>query len=90
MLTLWSASQWQAQMGNADADDFFGTVPRSMATLFQMMSLDSWMSAVTRPVGDVYVGAFFFFIGFVVLASLGETPQNPVFVPREHGNLVWL
>jgi voltage-gated sodium channel len=49
----------------------FGTVARSMATLFQMMTLDSWMSGITRPVGNVYQPAFFFFVFFVGLASLG-------------------
>jgi choline-glycine betaine transporter len=48
-----------------------GTVPRSMATLFQMMTLDSWMSGITRPIGDVYTFAFFFFFVFVAFASLG-------------------
>jgi voltage-gated sodium channel len=31
---------------------WFGTVPRSMATLLQMMTLDNW-STVARPIGDV-------------------------------------
>lgn len=60
-----------AEMGNNSADDMFGSVLRSMATLFQMMTLDSWMSGITRPIGDVYVGAFPFFICFVLLGSLG-------------------
>jgi len=50
-------------------DDLFGSTPRSMLTLFQIMTLDSWMSSITRPVGDV--GAFPFFIIFTFLAALG-------------------
>ena len=60
-----------AQMGNDSSSDMFGSVARSMATLFQMMTLDSWMSGITRPIGDVYAGAFPFFIFFVLLGSLG-------------------
>ena len=56
-----------AQMGNDSSSDMFGSVARSMATLFQMMTLDSWMSGITRPIGDVYAGAFPFFIFFVTL-----------------------
>lgn len=37
----------------------------------QMMTMDAWMSTVTRPIGKLYPGAFFFFIFFVGLASLG-------------------
>ena len=46
-------------------------VARSMATLFQMMTMDSWMSGVTRPLGDHYFGAWFFCIIFVIIFSLG-------------------
>jgi len=49
----------------------FGTIGRSMATLFQMMTFDSWMSSVTRPVGNVHTSAFFFFVAFVGIAGLG-------------------
>jgi len=36
---------------------WFGTVPRSMATLLQMMTLDNW-STVARPIGDVFPHAW--------------------------------
>lgn len=52
-------------------EDLFGTVTRSMLTLFQMMTLDSWMSGITRPIGDVYVMAFPFFIVLTFLSALG-------------------
>jgi len=42
-----------------------------MVTLFQMMTLDSWSSGVMRPIGNVYPAAFFFFLVFVGLSSLG-------------------
>ena len=54
-----------------DTHGHFGTVTRSMMTLFQVMTFDSWMSAVTRPVGNEHPEAFVFFILFALLASLG-------------------
>jgi len=54
-----------------DTEGHFGSVFRSMVTLFQMITMDSWMSGITRPIGNVYFMGFFFFIFFVILAALG-------------------
>lgn len=54
-----------------DQDAIFGSLPRTMLTMFQIMTLDSWSSQIARPVGEVYPGSQFFFVVFVLVGSLG-------------------
>lgn len=54
-----------------DVYDLFGTVPRSMVTLVQIMTFDSWMSGITRPIADEAPAAWVFFIVFALVAALG-------------------
>ena len=53
-----------------DVETWFGTVPRSAATLLQMMTLDNW-STVARPIGDVHPHAWIFFVLWIGIASIG-------------------
>merc|ERR1712019_54343 len=55
-------------------DEYFGTFSRSLYTLFQILTGDSWSEAVVRPILLVYpietyekVGSAFFFVGFVII-----------------------
>lgn len=50
-------------------DDWFGTVGRSMYTLFQIMTLESWSMGIVRPVMEVYPYAWMFFVPFIVATS---------------------
>jgi voltage-gated sodium channel len=54
-----------------NSNQHFGSVLQAMTTLFQLMTLDAWMSGITRPVGQVYPAAFPFLIFFVTLGALG-------------------
>lgn len=55
-----------------DADyKHFGTVPRSMASLFQILTMDAWASGVAWPISDIYPAAWGFFVVFVLLGSFG-------------------
>lgn len=47
--------------------EMFGSVPLSMFTLFQIMTLDSWTSVV-RPIGDAQSWTYFYFLGFIAIA----------------------
>jgi Ca2+-binding EF-hand superfamily protein len=49
------------------AQEMFGTVPLSMFTLFQIMTLDSW-TAVVRPIGDKQSWTYVFFLGFIAIS----------------------
>lgn len=49
----------------------FGTVPRSMASLFQVLTLDSWATEIVWQLSNAYPSVWAFFIIFVLLASFG-------------------
>jgi voltage-gated sodium channel len=50
-------------------DGWFGTVGRSMYSLFQVMTLESWSMGIVRPVMEVYPWAWAFFVPFIVATS---------------------
>lgn len=49
--------------------DWFGTLGRSLYTLFQVMTLESWSMGIVRPVMQVYPYAWVFFIPFILIAT---------------------
>lgn len=50
-------------------DEWFGTVGRSLYSLFQIMTLESWSMGIVRPVMEVYPMAWAFFVPFIVLTA---------------------
>ncbi len=53
----------------AEFDDWFGTLGRSLYTLFQVMTLESWSMGIVRPVMEMYPYAWTFFIPFILIAT---------------------
>jgi len=49
--------------------DWFGSIGRSMYTLFQIMTLESWSMGIVRPVMETYPYAWAFFIPFILVAT---------------------
>jgi voltage-gated sodium channel len=49
--------------------DWFGTIPESMYTLFQIMTLESWSMGIVRPVMAEHPYAWLFFIPFILVAT---------------------
>ena len=49
--------------------DWFGSLGRSMFTLFQIMTLESWSMGVVRPVMQVFPFAWIFFVLFILVAT---------------------
>jgi voltage-gated sodium channel len=49
--------------------EFFGDLGRTMFTLFQVMTLESWSMGVARPVMAVHPWAWIYFVAFVLTAS---------------------
>ena len=49
--------------------EFFGTIGRSLYTLFQIMTLESWSMGISRPVMEQFPYAWAFFIPFILVAT---------------------
>jgi voltage-gated sodium channel len=49
--------------------EWFGTLPRSVYSLFQIMTLESWSMGIVRPVMSVYPYAWLFFVPFIAIAT---------------------
>lgn len=53
----------------ADFPEFFGSLPKSFLTLFQVMTFDSWCSGIARPVIKMHSWAYLYFFSFVVISA---------------------
>lgn len=49
--------------------EWFGTLGRSLYTLFQIMTLESWSMGISRPVMEQFPYAWAFFIPFILIAT---------------------
>jgi voltage-gated sodium channel len=56
-------------MYGAAFDVWFGTLGRSLYSLFQIMTLESWSMGIVRPVMEVYPMAWSFFVPFIVITA---------------------
>lgn len=57
------------QLFGEDFPNFFGNLGRSLFTLFQIMTLDSWAQPIVNPILKVHPYAWVFFIPFVLLSA---------------------
>ncbi|MBC6436698.1 MAG: ion transporter [Rhodobacteraceae bacterium] len=48
---------------------WFGTLGRSLYSLFQIMTLESWSMGIVRPVLEVYPYAWAFFVPFIMITT---------------------
>ena len=54
----------------ADAfPEWFGSLPASAYSLFQIMTLESWSMGIVRPVMEVYPYAWAFFVPFILVTT---------------------
>ncbi len=53
----------------ASFPEWFGTIGRSMFTLFQIMTLESWSMGIVRPVMESFPWAWLFFVVFILVTS---------------------
>ena len=53
----------------ASFPEWFGSLGRSLYTLFQVMTLESWSMGIVRPVMAVYPWAWAFFVPFILIAT---------------------
>ncbi len=54
---------------HAQFPDLFGDIGRSMFTLFQVMTLESWASQIARPVMTEHPYAWLYFITFILCTT---------------------
>ena len=53
----------------ADFPQWFGDLGRSMYTLFQVMTLESWSMGIVRPVMEAHPYSWVFFIPFILITT---------------------
>jgi voltage-gated sodium channel len=53
----------------ASFPEWFGSLPASAYSLFQIMTLESWSMGIVRPVMEVYPYAWAFFVPFILLTT---------------------
>lgn len=53
----------------ASHPEWFGNLGRSLYTLFQIMTLESWSMGIARPVMEAHPHAWLFFILFILIAT---------------------
>jgi len=49
--------------------EWFGSIPASAYSLFQIMTLESWSMGIVRPVMEVHPGAWAFFLPFILCTT---------------------
>ncbi|MHA6345016.1 ion transporter [Roseivivax sp. CAU 1761] len=49
--------------------DWFGSIPHSAYSLFQIMTLESWSMGIVRPVMETYPYAWMFFVPFILVTT---------------------
>jgi len=49
--------------------EWFGTLGKTMFTLFQIMTLESWSMGIVRPVMEQHPGAWVFFIVYILVTT---------------------
>lgn len=49
--------------------EWFGDLGKTMYTLFQVMTLESWSMGIARPVMEAYPAAWLYFVPFVLISS---------------------
>lgn len=52
-----------------DFPDWFGTIGKTMYTLFQVMTLESWSMGIARPVIALHPYAWVYFVCFILVSS---------------------
>jgi voltage-gated sodium channel len=69
LLIFYVSSVLTTNFFGAAFGDWFGNVGRSMFTLFQIMTLESWSMGIVRPVMVQFPFAWIFFVIFILITS---------------------
>lgn len=66
---FFTASVLATNLFGAAFPAWFGSVGKSLFSLFQIMTLESWSMGIVRPVMEVYPWAWAFFVPFIMIAT---------------------
>ncbi|MEM6460572.1 MAG: ion transporter [Pseudomonadota bacterium] len=68
-LVFYVFSVMATKLYGAAFPEWFGSIPASAYSLFQIMTLESWSMGIVRPVMETYPLAWAFFVPFIVTTS---------------------
>ena len=68
-LVFYVAGVMATQLFGHDFPQWFGTLWKSLYSLFQIMTLESWSMGIVRPVMEVHPYAWGFFVPFILIAT---------------------
>ena len=68
-LVFYVAGVMATQLFGGDFPQWFGTLWKSLYSLFQIMTLESWSMGIVRPVMEVHPYAWAFFVPFILIAT---------------------
>ena len=68
-LIFYVAGVMATQLFGDSFPQWFGTIGKSVYSLFQIMTLESWSMGIVRPVMQVYPYAWGFFVPFILIAT---------------------
>jgi voltage-gated sodium channel len=69
LLIFYVCSVLATNFFGAEFDEWFGSIGRSMYSLFQIMTLESWSMGIVRPVMQVHPFAWIFFVAFILVTT---------------------
>ena len=69
LLIYYVAAVISTNLFGAAFPDWFGDIGRSLYTLFQVMTLESWSMGISRPVMQEFPYAWMFFVPFILIAT---------------------
>ncbi len=69
LLIFYVSAVLATNLYGTDFPAWFGHIGRSMYSLFQIMTLESWSMGIVRPVMELHPYAWIFFVPFILLTS---------------------
>jgi voltage-gated sodium channel len=68
-LIYYVASVMATKLFGSSFPEWFGSIPASAYSLFQIMTLESWSMGIVRPVMEIYPQAWMFFVPFILATT---------------------
>ncbi len=69
LIVFYIGAVMTTKLFGASFPDWFGSIPKSLYSLFQIMTLESWSMGIVRPVMEIYPYAWMFFVPFILATT---------------------